>query len=266
MNADRASQRPCQHPEIVFGRVMHRRLTPVEHAFSYGVFYLRVPLTQIAQLPNRWLSLDGFNLLSFMRRDYGARDGGDLLAWARALLAQHGVQEADGEIILQTFPRLLGYVFNPISIWYCYDRQGDLRAAICEVSNTFGERHNYLLAHPDTRAITQGDWLSAKKCFHVSPFCEVQGQYRFRFEQTDTRAFAEIDYYVGERSDEKLMVTTIHGTPQPLTSHAALRAFLSYPLMTFAVVIRIHWQAVKLWVKRVPWFSKPAPPTTETTR
>ena len=257
---------PQTTPELIVGRVMHRRLIPVGHAFSYGVFYLRVPLSQIAMLPNRWFSVNRFNLLSFFTRDYGARDGTDLATWAQKILREHGIKKADGEIVLQTFPRILGYVFNPISIWYCYDQAGLLRAAICEVSNTFGEHHNYLLAHDDARAITPDDWLNAEKCFHVSPFCEVRGQYRFRFEQTSSRAFAEIDYYVGATNTDKLMVTTIHGTPRPLTSRAALRAFLVYPLMTFGVVIRIHWQAVKLWVKRVPWFSKPAPPVIETTR
>lgn len=253
-------------PELIFGRVMHRRLLPVGHTFSYDVFYLRVPLSQIATMSNRWFSVDRFNLLSFFTCDYGARDGTDLAAWAKRILREHGVKAANGEIILQTFPRVLGYVFNPISIWYCYDEAGLLRAAICEVSNTFGERHNYLLAHKDERAITTDDWLTAKKCFHVSPFCAVIGEYRFRFEQTATRAFAEIDYYVGAANAEKLMVTTIHGTPVPLTARTALRAFFGHPLMTVAVVLHIHWQAGKLWVKRVPWFRKPIPPTIETTR
>ncbi len=220
-------------------------------------------------LGNRWLSKDRFNLLSFMTHDYGPRDGSSLEAWVRALLQGQGVDTADGEIVLQTFPRLLGYVFNPISIWYCHDRDGRLRAALCEVSNTFGEHHNYLVAHPDQRPIAAGDWLAARKMFHVSPFCEVKGHYRFRFEQTGARAFAEVDYFDADElvaDAAKLLVTTIHGTPSPLDASTTLRAFFGYPLMTISVVARIHWHALKLWIKRVPFFTKPSPPATQTSR
>ncbi len=254
---------------MVFGRVFHRRFRPAVHQFSYGVFYLRVPLSQLHALGNRWLSKDRFNLLSFMTRDYGPRDGSSLEAWVRSMLKVEGVDTADGEIVLQTFPRLLGYVFNPISIWYCHDRDGRLRAALCEVSNTFGEHHNYLVAHDDQRPIAAGDWLTARKLFHVSPFCEVRGHYRFRFEQTGARAFAEVDYFDADETVEeaaRLLVTTIHGTPCPLDARTTRRAFFGYPLMTIGVVARIHWHALKLWIKRVPFFTKPAPPAIETSR
>ncbi len=260
---------PWQHNNIVElcrGRVFHKRLMPVEHKFSYGVFFLRIAVSRFADAGNRFLSIDRFNLLSLMTRDYGPRDGSSLQDWARALLRCEGIDAADGEIVLQTFPRLLGYVFNPISIWYCFDRQGGLRAAICEVNNTFGERHNYLVAHDDQRPIQAGDWLQAQKAFHVSPFCEVRGHYRFRFEQTGERAYAQVDFFDGARDADKLLITTIYGAPQPLTASAALGAFCRYPLMTFAVVARIHLHALKLWVKRVQFHSKPSPPTIDTTR
>lgn len=255
-------------PEICVGRVFHKRLRPAAHQFSYAVFFLRLPLSRLNELGNRWLSRDKFNLLSFMTRDYGPRDGTSLEQWLRRLLAGEGIGSADGEIVLQTFPRLLGYVFNPISLWYCHDREGGLRAVLCEVNNTFGERHNYLVAHPDQRPIAAGDWLIARKVFHVSPFCDVKGHYRFRFEQTAGRAYAQVDYFdAGESDDQsKLLVTTIHGTPQPITTRGTLLAFVTHPLMTFAVVVRIHWHALKLWLKRVPFFSKPEPPAIETTR
>jgi DUF1365 family protein len=223
----------------------------------------------LASLGNRWLSKDRFNLLSFVTHDYGPRDGSSLEAWVRALLRGQGVDSADGEIVLQTFPRLLGFVFNPISIWYCHDRDSRLRAALCEVSNTFGEHHNYLVAHVDQRPIAAGDWLTARKMFHVSPFCEVRGHYRFRFEQTGARAFAEVDYFDADEpaaDAARLLVTTIHGTPCPLDASTTLRAFFGYPLMTIGVVARIHWHALKLWIKRVPFFTKPAPPAIETSR
>ncbi len=256
--------------EICQGRVFHKRFRPVEHQFSYDVFFLRLPLSRLSELGNRWLSKDRFNLLSFATRDYGPHDGSNLETWLRDLLLREGIDSADGELVLQTFPRILGYVFNPISIWYCFDQRGELRAALAEVSNTFGERHNYLVAHADQRVIQAGDWLTARKVLHVSPFCEVKGHYRFRFEQVAGRAFAQIDYFDGNdlTADDagKLIVTTMHGTAQPLTSRTALRAFLSHPLMTIGVVGRIHWHALKLWLKHVPFFTKPEPPSLETTR
>ena len=256
--------------ELCRGRVFHKRLRPVEHQFSYRVFFLRLPLSRLHDLGNRWLSKDRFNLLSFATRDYGPRDGSSLDTWMRDLLLREGIDRADGEIVLQTFPRLLGYVFNPISVWYCFDKRGQLRAALAEVSNTFGEHHNYLVAHADQRPIKAGDWLTSRKVFHVSPFCEVKGHYRFRFEQVAGRAFAQIDYYDdvdGASGDAgKLLVTTLQGAAEPLTARAAWRAFLGHPLMTFGVVARIHWQALTLWRKRVPYFTKPAPPAVQTTR
>jgi DUF1365 family protein len=253
-------------PEICHGKVMHRRLRPTEHQFSYGVFFLRLPLSQLPVARNRWLSVNSFNLLSLYTKDYGARDGTDVEQWARCLLETNGLSVADGEIVLQTFPRLLGYVFNPISIYYCYDKSGDMRAAICEVSNTFGERHNYLVAHEHGEPIIASDWIVARKVFHVSPFCEIRGYYRFRFEQDAGRAFAQIDHFDGNADEDKLIVTTIHGAPQALTSANAVSTFLRFPLMTIGVVARIHWQAWKLWRKSVPFFAKPEPPSLQTTR
>lgn len=253
-------------PEICRGRIYHKRWKPFEHAFSYAVFFLRVPLQAQARLASRWLSLDRFNLLSFHRRDYGPRDGSDLETWARGLLAAQDIDAADGEIVLQTFPRVLGYLFNPISLWYCFDRESRLIATVAEVNNTFGERHNYVVAHADQRPIQPGDWLIARKVFHVSPFCEVKGQYRFRFEQSGTRAFAQIDYHDDATEAGKLLVTTIAGTPEPATAAAARRAFLAHPLLTLGVIARIHSQALRLWLKRLPFFSKPEPPAADTTR
>jgi uncharacterized protein len=258
-----ATAGPPSAPELCFGTVLHHRLRPTQHRFAYRVFFLRIPLSRLDAVNNRWLSRERFNLLSFYARDYGPRDGSDLLAWARATLAAAGRQDADGEVVLQTFPRLLGYVFNPISIWYCHDRAGAMRAVICEVSNTFGERHIYVLGRPDHSPITAQTWLSANKQLHVSPFCEVRGHYRFRFEQQAARCSAHIDYYDGASDNQRLILTTIAGTSTALSAAATLRAFCAYPLFTLGVVARIHWQAFKLWRKRVPWFRKPAPPTLE---
>lgn len=255
--------------ELCVGRVFHKRLRPIQHAFSYGVFFLRVPLSQLDRLGNRWFSRNRFNLVSLYDRDYGPRDGSSLEDWMRALLKREGIRTANGDIVLQTFPRLLGYVFNPISVWYCLDQDEKLRAALCEVNNTFGEHHNYLIVHDDQRPIGPDDWLTARKVFHVSPFCAVKGHYRFRFEQTAGRAFTEIDYFDGGTSfadHDKLLVTTLHGIPAPLDAASTLRTFFRHPLMTFAVVLRIHTQALRLWLNHLPYFRKPEPPAFKTTR
>ena len=181
----------------------------------------------------------------------------------RTLLAREGLSRADGEVWLQTFPRVLGYVFNPVSFWLCHDRAGKLRAVLCEVNNTFGEHHNYLLAHPDERPIEPGDVLSAGKVFHVSPFCEVAGGYRFQFALDPAAIRVRIDY---DDPAGKLLATSVSGRAQALTSARLAMAFVLYPWMTAAVIARIHWQALRLWVKGVRFVPKPEPPVQETTR
>ncbi len=249
--------------QILFGRVFHARRRPVRHAFAYPVFFLRVPLSAMAGAGRGILSVDRWNLLSLMSRDHGPRDGSPLEPWVRSKLARAGVRNADGEILLQAFPRVLGYVFNPIAIYYCHDRAGALRAVLCEVSNTFGERHNYLLAHADGRPIGPRDWLRAQKVFHVSPFCEVEGSYRFRFAGDAAGQLAHIDYH---DRDGKLLATFIDGRAETIGARSLAKAFLGYPLLTAGVIARIHWQALRLWLKRVPLFTKPEPPLQETTR
>lgn len=248
---------------ICFGRVMHARLRPTRNVFRYRVFFLRFPVTDLDGLARPLLSVDRFNLFSVHRRDHGPRDGSDLGAWIRALLAREGLSRADGEVWLQTFPRVLGYVFNPVSFWLCHDRAGKLRAVLCEVSNTFGEHHNYLLAHPDERPIEPGDVLSAGKVFHVSPFCEVAGGYRFQFALDPAAIRVRIDY---DDPAGKLLATSVSGRAQALTSARLAMAFVLYPWMTAAVIARIHWQALRLWVKGVRFVPKPEPPVQETTR
>jgi hypothetical protein len=250
-------------PRLMFGAVMHERLRPAANRFVYPVFFLQAPLARLAELRGPLFSLDRWNLFSLHRRDHGPRDGGDLEPWIRALLARQGLAVADGEVVLQAFPRVLGYVFNPVSFWLCHDRGGALRAVLAEVNNTFGERHNYLVARPDGRPIRAGDALEARKVFHVSPFLPVEGRYRFRFAGGSRFSAAFIDY---EDAEGLALRTSISGRPVPLDSRGLLRAFFGYPAFTLGVVARIHWQALKLWWKGVPFFSKPCPPVPDTTR
>lgn len=245
---------------ILRGQVMHQRLRPVAHRFVYPVFCVRVDLARAAQAGNAWFGVDRRRVMSIRSRDYGARDGACLHGWVRAQLAAAGVA-ADGAIWLQTFPRLFGFVFNPISFFFCHDAQGALRAVLCEVNNTFGQRHHYLLSAPDGAAIDEHTGLSCSKRLHVSPFCEVSGYYRFRFRESGGSAMAGIDYYDDAASahlpqQEPLMRTAIGGRLRPMSAGAALAALCAQPLLTFGVVARIHWQALLLWRKRAPWFGK----------
>ena len=248
--------------KIAFGRVMHQRLRPVRHGFTYPLFFLRVPLREWASLPRAGIAADRPGLVSFWQRDFGPRDGTGLETWVRVQLARRGAHEADGEIVLQAFPRVLGYAFNPIAVFHCHDRAGRLRAALCEVRNTFGERHHYLVRHGDGRPIARRDVLVATKALHVSPFCEVTGHYRFRFADRPGRPRLVIDYH---DAHGRLIATAIDGHERALTRRALARALSTHPFMTLAVTARIHWQALLLWTKRVPWYRKPVRPPEETT-
>ena len=244
---------PPPSAQIGFGRVMHARLQPV-HRFDYPVYFVRLPMHDLARAGTRWFSLDRFNLLSFHQADHG--DGGNCLAWVRDLLARHGLV-ADGAIWLTTFPRVFGYAFKPVSFWHCHRADGRLIAVLAEVNNTFGERHVYLLRTNDPNAT-----LHADKVFHVSPFFPVRGRYTFGFQSSPGLFRARIDYDDG--SGEALR-TAWWGRLEPLTARACLRAFFAYPLMTWGVIVRIHLHALRLFMKRVPFFRKPPTPLDEVT-
>jgi DUF1365 family protein len=252
-------------PALVEGTIGHARSRPAANAFSYRAFCLRLPLSQLTALPAAGIALNRRGLVAFHERDHGAADGSPLEPWIRDLLAREGVH-ADGEIVLYAFPRILGYVFNPVSFWLCHDRVGAVRAVLAEVHNTFGERHNYLLADPAGRPLVSGATLTARKVFHVSPFCEVKGRYTFRFHFGPARWLARIDYFDDDAQAAPLLETWISGDLRPLTRAATRALPWRYRWFTLGVVARIHWQALRLWTKRVPFFSKPAPPPTLTTR
>jgi DUF1365 family protein len=245
------------------GLVRHKRLKPAVHAFEYPSYFLMLPLRTLRSQPCAALPRNRFGLLSFHDRDHG--DGrADALAWLDELLAGEGIVDATGEVWLHTYPRVLGYAFKPVSFWHCQRADGSLAAIVVEVNNTFGERHCYLLSGAaGANQLAYGRELRARKVFHVSPFCDVQGQYRFRFMHTGQRTVARIDH---DDDSGPLLQTSVSGHLQPLTASATRAAFFSMPLMTFGVIARIHWQALTLWRKRVPFFSKPEPPQALTSR
>ncbi len=250
-------------PQIGTGVVRHRRLRPQGHAFKYPTYFLMLPMRSLRSASDTStqcaLPRNRFGLLSFHDRDHG--DGrADALAWIDELLASEGIDDAAGEIWLHTYPRVLGYAFKPVSFWHCQRSDGTLAAMVVEVNNTFGERHCYLLAGP---TLAYGRELQAQKVFHVSPFCAVQGRYRFRFMHTPARTVARVDH---DDDAGPVLQTSVSGHLMPLTARALRAAFFGMPLMTFGVILRIHWQAIQLWAKRVPLVSKPAPPQAFTSR
>jgi hypothetical protein len=247
--------------QLLIGQVMHERLRPVRNHFVYPVFSVLLRTNALATLKQFWFGVDCWRPMSIRQRDYGPRSGEALDGWMRGLLRDAGLPD-DGEIWLQTFPRLFGYAFNPVNFWYCHDRDGRLAAMLAEVNNTFGEHHRYLLV-PAGEPDGQG-WLEmhSPKVFHVSPFCEVKGSYRFRVRRQAGTRFVGIDYDDG---DGLLLRTAVGGRLAAFTGRALATALLRQPFLTLGVVARIHLQALRLWRMRVPFFRKPTPPATPLT-
>ncbi|MEY4316442.1 MAG: hypothetical protein RI902_250 [Pseudomonadota bacterium] len=252
-------------PLLGEGLVRHTRLRPKHHAFAYGTFFVLLPMRSLAAGVPSDLPINRAGWLSYHDADHGdgrSQTQGGALQWLDELLQREGIDDANGEVWLHCYPRVLGYTFKPVSFWYCHASDNSLRAIVVEVNNTFGERHCYLLDRPQW-----GVEQIASKVFHVSPFCAIEGQYRFRFMRTferDTnRTVARIDH---DDATGPLIQTSVSGELQPAT-HTALRQVLwRYPLMTLMVSVRIHWQALHLWRKRVSFFTKPSPPSDFVTR
>ena len=269
-----AGKGPVQ-PLIGFGQVRHTRLRPKKNAFAYRTFFLMLPLRSMAAKSAgqahgvKGLAINRPALLSFHDADHGdgrSPGAGGALGWIDGLLQREGILDATGEVWLHCYPRVLGYTFKPVSFWYCHTAQGALRAIVVEVNNTFGERHCYLLDRP-----RYGHELRADKVFHVSPFCPVEGGYRFRFILSLDPAHAPHGAHTVARIDfddasGPLIQTSVSGALTPATPHAIRTALWRYPAMTLGVMARIHWQAVRLWLKRTRFFSKPVPPDDFVTR
>lgn len=253
-------------PELMTAQVMHKRLRPVVNQFTYGVAYLHLPMSKLWEAARmKGFSLNQANLFSFHFRDHGERSDSNPLYWAERVLQSHGLREvADGEITLLCLPRVLGYAFKPVSFWLCHDRDGQLRAVISEVHNTFGETHSYISHHDDLHPIGNDDWMESRKIFHVSPFLKVEGHYRFRFALTERSIGVWINYYDAEG---EMLLTSLTGAREPMTAASIQRAFWRYPWLGIKVIALIHWQAAKLWLgKRIPYISKPKPPEEEVSR
>jgi len=233
------------------GSVVHTRLKPVRHRLRYRVFYLLLDIDD-PEADLTLLSHNRFNLFSFHDRDHGGGDRRTLRHWVEREIEKLGMA-APASIRLLTLPRVLGYVFNPISVYFCYDAAGNLVAVIYEVNNTFGERHSYV-----ARA-TGGTHLDHEcfKRFYVSPFNDISGGYRIVLDATQKT----ISLSVHQRDCEgPLLYAGLNLSHEPLTDWTLFKVFLAMPLMTVKVIAAIHWEAFKLWRKGLKPTSRPAPP------
>ena len=239
------------------GQVVHTRLRPVRHRLRYRMLMLLLDLDEIGSLTRRlrFLGAGRYNLFGFNERDHLDGSATPLRAQVEAAMAKAGLAPDGGAIRLLCMPSVLGKVFNPLSIFFCHNRDGRLRAVLYEVNNTFGQRHSYLI--PADAAGGQVLRQQCAKQFYVSPFMEMEMQYHFRLALPDRRATVAIDV---RRGDATFLTACFAGQRQALTDGALLRAFLRFPLMAGQVLAGIHWEALKLWIKGMRIKPRPAPP------
>ena len=240
------------------GRVRHTRLRPFNHSFEYRVYYLMVDIDDLVGLDDRLrlFSIGRPTLFSLDTRLHGPGDGSPLRPWAERVLADAGIDLDGGRILLLTLPRILGYVFNPISVWYCYGAGDTLEAMIYEVRNTFGDRHIYVTRFEDGR--TQ----QASKALHVSPFNDMNQSYRFVPLDPGERLTLSIEQSDGQgimfRAGMRL-------TRLELTDLNLMRLFITHPLLTLKVIGAIHWEALRIWLKGGTYHARPSPPSNTIT-
>ena len=244
---------------LYLGTVRHRRLSPRANAFRYGVYQLLLDLSELPAL-DRTIRFFGYNrpgLVSFHDRDHMGSTGEPVRDKLARWLHGQGRELGDSRVMLLTNPRVLGYVFNPVSYFFCLDREGGLRFTVAEVFNTFGEVYCYLLDGTESaggRAVRS----RVDKRFHVSPFMRIEGvRYEWIVTPPDDRLTIHIDEF---EAGEKYFDATLNLMRRPLTTANLGRALLRYPHLTARTIYLIHWQAAKLWTKRVPFVRKPAPP------
>jgi uncharacterized protein len=239
------------------GLTTHVRYQPFERRFSYRLAQIMVDIDRVQETAKalRLLSYNRFNLFSFHDRDHGDRSGARLRPWAEGMFARGGIDLGGGRIDLLCFPRVLGFVFNPISLFFGYNRDGKLAGVIYEVNNTFGETHAYVASLDDVQVHAH----ETEKVFHVSPLFAVEGDYRFRI-QTPGESFRLIveNVKAGVRQHLASLVTET----RPLTDGWLARVSVTMPLSTLQVVLGIHWQALKLFLRGARYHARPPLPAS----
>lgn len=250
---------------LYVGEVMHQRMRGPRYRFRYRVFSLLIDLADAeAGFPGlRWLSHNRFNLLGFHDRDHGPRTGEPLRPWIKRVLRDAGVDTELGRVLLNLYPRVLGYQFNPLTVWYCENRSGEVVAIVCEVSNTFGEHHHYLL-HQGGQPLLWPFRAVADKVFHVSPFIGMKMRYHFRFHPPSERLAVHIrETEMTEAGEQLTLLATHTARRKPMNDLTLLGQVLAIPFLTLKVITLIHWQALKIWLRGGQFHRSPPPPTKE---
>jgi len=233
---------------LYVGDVMHARLKPMGHRFSYRVMSLLIDLDRLADA-DRQSRLFGVNraaLYSFHEADHGRRDGSSLRAYAQRCAAERGIDLTGGRVLLLCYPRLLGYTFNPLSVYFCYRADGELALLIYEVRNTFGDIHPYVLPVLSGEISDAGVRQQQDKLFYVSPFIEMAMRYHFRVLPPGERVQLRI---LEADREGPLLAATFNGSRRALNTKELLRAFFALPLVTMKIMAAIHWEALRLWLK-----------------
>jgi uncharacterized protein len=251
--ADDLTSAEANAPAALYvGEVMHARLKPIGHhtghRFSYRVMSLLIDLDRLeeADRQSRLFGVNRVALYSFHEKDHGARDGSSLRAYAQRQAAEHGVDLTGGRVLLLCYPRLLGYTFNPLSVYFCTRADGNLALIIYEVRNTFGDIHAYVLPVRPGELSAAGVRQAQDKLFYVSPFLEMAMRYHFRVSPPGEQVKLRI---LETDREGPLLAATFSGRRRALTTAALVRAFVALPLVTVKIVAAIHWEALRLGLK-----------------
>ena len=237
---------------IYNGTVIHKRFKPKIHYFKYKVFSLLIDLSELEYLSKKikFFSHNRFNLVSFYEKDHGNRDGSSLIMWVKKNLEDNNIDSKNIKVKLLCYPRILGYVFNPLSVFYIYSENEKLISILYEVKNTFGEQHTYIFKVENDQNLYQHN---CSKKFHVSPFIEMNCKYFFRLLKPGEKISVIIDQY---QTDEKILYASQDGKRVDFNSKELIKSYLKHPLMTFKIIIAIHFEAFKLWSKGIKFIKK----------
>ena len=249
---------------ILSALVYHKRYQPIEYVFSHKVFYLVVNLFELEELKKlKLFSINQRNLFTVSWQDYGFGDIDDPKKYILNILDKFSLNSQKvKQITLITIPKIMGYCFNPVSFWLCFDKDDNLCLVMAEVNNTFGERHAYLCFNENLNPIEASDVFNRNKMLHVSPFCNVEGHYQFQFDLDKKNININIDYY---KEEKKLIATSIKGKKIAFNNKNLLINCFTYSLMVIKIIFLIHYHAFWLWIKKVPFIKKPAKAKTNIT-
>ena len=237
---------------IYTGTVIHKRFKPKVHSFNYKVFSLLIDLSELDLLDKnlKLFSYNKFNIISFYNKDHGPRDGSSLKNWVIDNLEKNHIKTNGIQIKLLCYPRIFGYVFNPLSVFYVYDKNKDLISILYEVKNTFGEQHTYVFKSKKDQNLIQH---VCKKKFHVSPFIEMNCVYFFRLLKPGNKISVIIDQ---NDKEGRILYASQEGVKSELNNNTLIKTYLKHPLMTFKIILAIHFEAFKLWTKGIKYIRK----------